>query len=90
MPSPKPDARLTARINKVKETLAFVKPTIDVRRHLVALGETKGKYCTLCSKYRDPSYCSPECPRLGSGPWVQGKVVERWMRSTKRDIQLYE
>ena len=81
-----PDARLTHRINKVKEALTSIKPTIDIRRQLVGLGETNGRYCTTCGPYPNISYCSLNCPLLRTVGWI--KPTE-WAHMAKWDTQLY-
>ena len=71
MSSRMPDARLTRRINKVTETLAFIEPKIDIRSQLVTLGGTNGRYCTTCGHYPNISYCSLNRPLIWTVGWVK-------------------
>lgn len=88
----RPNARLTGRINKIKETLKFIEWKIDIRRQLVALTENNGAYCTTCSRLATASYmyCSITCPLLRGCPDSWLKRDSAWICFAKRDMQLYD
>lgn len=85
-----PNARLAARIDKVKETLEFVKRTIDIRSQIIALGETNWKYCTTCGRDPNASCCGLSCPLLRTTGWNQHKPLRLWMPKAKLDVSLYK
>ncbi|KAJ8114189.1 hypothetical protein OPT61_g3877 [Boeremia exigua] len=88
-PTPTQDARLILHIDKIKETIATVRHTIDIRRQLVALSESNGFYCTTCSDRPNDPYCSTTCPLLrGSRGWC--RYDETWVSLATKDVQLFE
>ncbi|KAH6616555.1 hypothetical protein C7974DRAFT_416682 [Boeremia exigua] len=85
----KQTASLTSRVDTIKETLANIKPKIDVRRQLLALSETSGKYCATCGRYSAKVYCSTSCPlRRGDRGWH--RYDKTWVYSASRDVQVFE
>ncbi|KAH7380050.1 hypothetical protein BKA66DRAFT_587256 [Pyrenochaeta sp. MPI-SDFR-AT-0127] len=60
-----PNPSIVARINKLRETLADVKLTIDNRNFFLMLDSHDGRYCHSCSTTNQPAgSCGPTCSLL--------------------------
>lgn len=83
------DIRITARVNKIKQFLSFVKWKIDVRHQLVMLSDSKGRYCVTCSHSSVAAHCSATCSltRTGRG-WH--KKDKTWLHFARKDVELFE
>ena len=89
VPTRKPDDYLTARVDKIKETLEFIKWKIGIRGQLVALAETNGKYCITCGRNLVVPCCGTTCPLIRAGhEWH--KYDKPWVYFAKKDVELFE
>lgn len=90
LPTLERHARLTARVDKIKETLTSLQRKIDIRHHLVALSKTNGKYCTTCGCSPLERYCSRTCPLLRQVQRGWLKSDAHWVDLAKQDVDTFD
>ena len=92
-----PVPHLTARIDKVKQTLSSIAWKLEIRRQIVALAENNGLYCTICSHPQIalfPDSCGASCalrrPKAGSLIAQCSARDLTWLRLAKADLSCYD